>query len=189
MDGSPRPSRLPPDDLPGNGPPRNGRHDPDEIRKAMKELRQEIHRDAQATSEDAQRLVDWKSHVQAHPFLSVGLAAAAGFLLAPTAKRVVQLTDKQLAALASKEVVHVNSDQTKAASAGIVSSVLLTIGAFAGRALLGQAVQRIETALLNRQHSSANSPQQRPPEPQYESAAYQSRNHDEPRDPHEPRLY
>jgi hypothetical protein len=184
MDGSPRPSRLPPEE-----PRSNGRHDPDEIRKAMKELRQEIHRDAQATSEDAHRLVDWRSHVQAHPFLSVGLAAAAGFLLAPTAKRVVQLTDKQLAALASRETVQVNSDKATAASAGVVSSVLLTIGAFAGRALLGQAVQRIETALLNRQHSSANAPQQRPPKPQYESAAYQPRNHDEPRDPNEPRLY
>lgn len=157
----------------------------------MKELRQEIHRDAQATSEDAQRLVDWKSHVQAHPFLSVGLAAAAGFLLAPTAKRVVQLTDKQLAALASKEVIHVHSDETtKAASVGAMSSVLLTIGAIAGRALLGQAVQRIETALLNRQQASSNAaPKQRPPKPQYESAAYQPRNHDEPRDPNEPRLY
>lgn len=185
MDGSPRPSRLPPEE-----PRSNGRHDPDEIRKAMKELRQEIHRDAQATSEDAHRLVDWKSHVQAHPFLSVGLAAAAGFLLAPTAKRVVQLTDKQLAALTSKETVHVNSDQTtKAASVGAMSSLLLTIGAFAGRALLGQAVQRIETALLNRQHSSGSAATQRPPKPQYESAAYQPRNYDQPRDPNEPPLY
>jgi hypothetical protein len=184
MDGTPRPSRLPPED-----PPRNGRHDPDEIRRAMKELRQEIHRDAQATGEDAQRLVDWKSHVQSHPLLSVGLAAAAGFLLAPTAKRVVQLTDKQLAALASKEAVHGNSEPAKAASVSAVSSVLLTIGAVAGRALLGQAVQRIETALLNRQQSSSRAPQQRPIKPQYETAAYQPRNLDEPRDPNEPRLY
>lgn len=156
----------------------------------MKELRQEIHRDAQATTEEAQRLVDWKSHVQAHPYLSVGLAAAAGFLLAPTAKRVVQLTDQQLAALASKETVHANSDQTtKAASVGAMSSVLMTIGAIAGRALLGQAVQRIETALLNRQQSGTNASKQRPPMPQYESAAYQPRNYDQPRDPDEPPLY
>lgn len=139
----------------------------------MQKLRQEIHRDAQATSEDAQRLVDWKSHVQSHPFLSVGLAAAAGFLLAPTARRVVQLTDKQLATLASKETVPLTSDQTtKAASVGVASSVLLTIGAFAGRALLGHAVQRIEAALLNRQAAKQSAPQSQPEKPYYEPRLY-----------------
>lgn len=155
MDGFPRPSRLPPEE-----PRSNGRHDPDEIRRAMEELRQEIHRDAQATSEDAHRFVDWKSHVQAHPFLSVGLAAAAGFLLAPTAKRVVQLTDKQLAALAKNDNVQVTSNQATAASVGAASSLLLTIGAFAGRALLGHAVQRIESALLN--HQAQKRPTKKP---------------------------
>ena len=165
MDGSPRPSRLPPEE-----PRANGRHDPDQIRQAMEELRQEIHRDAQATSEDAHRLVDWKAHVQSHPFLSVGLAAAAGFLLAPTAKRVVQLTDQQLAALASKNTAQVKPDHATAASVGAMSSILLTIGAFAGRALLGHAVQRIETALLNRQ-----SPKQPAQKPQPETSPYEPR--------------
>jgi hypothetical protein len=178
MDGLPRPSRLPPD-----GPPSNGRHDPEQIRQAMKELRQEIHRDAKMTTKDASRLVDWKSHVQSHPVLSVGLAAAAGFLLAPTAKRVVQLTDKQLSALAKNDNVQVTSDQATAASVGAASSLLLTIGAFAGRALLGHAVQRIESALLN--HQAQKRPTQNPYAPKQPSETPP----DEPRNPHESPLY
>ena len=180
MDGSPRPSRLPPE-----GAPPNGRHDPEQIRQAMKELRQEIHRDARMTTQDASRLVDWKSHVQSHPVLSVGLAAAAGFLFAPTARRVVQLTDKQLASLAQKDAIEVKPEPStaKTASVGAASSLLMTIGAFAGRALLGQAVQRIESALLN--HHAQKRPTSSPygPKPPSETPP------DDHRNPYESPLY
>ncbi|QDV72254.1 hypothetical protein [Botrimarina mediterranea] len=183
MDGSHRPSRLPPE-----APLTNGRHDPDQIRQAMKELRREIHRDAQATSEDAHRLVDWKSHVQSHPFLSVGLAAAAGFLLAPTAKRVVQLSDRQVRKLAKNENIQLKVDQPDAQSAGLMSSVMLAVGAFAGRALLSHAAARIESALLNQQKSNdqksnGRAPDQRAGRLQPDTSLY------EPRDPDEPRFF
>lgn len=164
MDGPSRPSRLPPE---GEVP--NGRRHPDQIRQAMQDLRAEIQRDAQITRADASRLVDWKSHVQSHPLLSVGIAAAAGFLLAPAAKRVVHLTDQQVASLSKKGRLNVNANEatTTAASVGMASSLLATIGAYAGRTLLNHAVQRLEAAYLNRQNSDKSQPATNPHEPSF----------------------
>ncbi len=164
MDGSSGPSRLPPE---GAAP--NGRRQPDQIRQAMKELRAEIHRDAEMTREDASQLVDWKSHVQSHPLLSVGVAVAAGFLLAPTAKRAVTLSDEQIASLAKKGRLDVSAEAktATAASVGMASSLLMTLGAYAGRALLGYGVQRLGAVYQNRHNANQPQPATNPHEPSF----------------------
>ena len=54
-----------------------------DIQRRMAQIRHEMHEEVRGAVMGAQSLVDWRSAVRNRPWLSVGLAAAAGYVLVP----------------------------------------------------------------------------------------------------------
>jgi hypothetical protein len=54
-----------------------------DIQRRMAQVRHEMHQEVQGAVKGAQALTDWRALVRSHPWLSLGVAAAAGYLLVP----------------------------------------------------------------------------------------------------------
>ncbi len=65
--------------------------DRERIRFKMRRLRRQLDRHSSEWSAQAHRWLDWKYQVSQHPLLSVGIAAAAGYLLIPRKKPPVRV--------------------------------------------------------------------------------------------------
>src|SRR5690606_8863460 len=63
------------------------------IQARMRELRDEMNEDVEALVNSTEDLADWRKYVRAQPWLCVGAAALAGFLLAPARKRSQPATE------------------------------------------------------------------------------------------------
>jgi hypothetical protein len=63
------------------------------IQARMRELRAEMNNDVEALVNSTEDLADWRKYVRAQPWLCVGAAAFAGFLLAPARKRPQPATE------------------------------------------------------------------------------------------------
>ncbi|CAN5736588.1 hypothetical protein BH23PLA1_BH23PLA1_43160 [soil metagenome] len=57
--------------------------DADEIRRYMAQIRRELHEDMQNVVLGAAAVTDWQRYIRLYPWLSVGLALTAGFLIVP----------------------------------------------------------------------------------------------------------
>ncbi len=95
------------------------------IREQMSDLRAEMKGDVEALVSSTEDLADWRKYVRAQPWLCVGAAALAGFLIAPS-RRQSQPKSKQTVAAET------------ATKAGVASGL--------GGALIGS----LATALANR---------------------------------------
>lgn len=116
--------------------------DADAIRSRMRRLRAELNSEVEAAKNEASSFFDWKSYVASRPLTCVALAAAAGYLLAPQTKRVLQLSDSQLERLAMMGGVNVTT-QTTGGSTSTAKSLLATAGAFGLRFALGRVMQHV----------------------------------------------
>jgi hypothetical protein len=56
---------------------------PHVVEDRMAALRAQLRREAQACHQARERWTDWRTHVQAHPWLACGLAAAVGYAFVP----------------------------------------------------------------------------------------------------------
>lgn len=65
--------------------------DRERIRLKMRRLRRQLDQHSSEWSAQAHRWLDWKYQVSQHPLLSVGIAAAAGYLLIPRKTPAVQV--------------------------------------------------------------------------------------------------
>lgn len=54
-----------------------------EIQRRMAQIRHEMHQEVQGAVRGAQTLTDWKSLVKSHPWLSMSVAAAVGYVVVP----------------------------------------------------------------------------------------------------------
>ena len=54
-----------------------------DIQRRMAQVRHEMHQEVQGAVKGARSLTDWRSLVRSHPWLSLGVAAAAGYLIVP----------------------------------------------------------------------------------------------------------
>jgi hypothetical protein len=59
----------------------------EDIQRQMALIRLELHADVRGAVKAARSIVDWRSLVGSHPFLSLGVAAAAGYLMVPRLPR------------------------------------------------------------------------------------------------------
>lgn len=121
--------------LPADSP----RSDADVIRARMARLRGELNHEVETAKAEASQLLDWRSYVAAHPLTCVGVAAVAGYLLAPQSQRVLQLSDKQVRELAKIGGINVTAETAATEKTSFASTALTAIGAIAGRAALGYA--------------------------------------------------
>lgn len=111
------------------------------IQQQMRELRAEMKGDVEALVSSTEDLANWRKYVRAQPWLCVGAAALAGFLLAPARRR------PQPAAQAA----------TKAGVVGGLGGAL--VGALA-TALANRAAMQLGEYVLNRfnqPHSASQS--------------------------------
>ncbi len=58
-----------------------------EIQRQMAQIRHELHAEVAGAVQGAQSLTDWRSLVKSWPWLSLGAAALAGYLVVPTRRR------------------------------------------------------------------------------------------------------
>ncbi|MFO0960167.1 MAG: hypothetical protein U0800_22470 [Isosphaeraceae bacterium] len=55
----------------------------DDIRRQMAQIRSQLHQDMTGVVESATSVADWRSYVRERPWLSLGLAFAAGYVVVP----------------------------------------------------------------------------------------------------------
>jgi hypothetical protein len=60
-----------------------------DIQRRMAQIRLEMHQDVQGAVRGAQSLTDWRSVVRSHPWLAIGTAVAAGYLIVPHRRREI----------------------------------------------------------------------------------------------------
>jgi len=77
------------------------------VEDRMAALRAQLRREAQACHQARERWTDWRTHVQAHPWLACGLAAAVGYAFVPNRRQKENLTAP--ATLASSSVTATRS--------------------------------------------------------------------------------
>jgi hypothetical protein len=86
--------------------------DADEIQRQMRGVRAELREDVQDLVVSANRIGDWACYVRAYPWLCVGGALAAGFLLVPQRAVIVRPDAEGLIELAKRNKLVVKMDQT-----------------------------------------------------------------------------
>lgn len=106
----------------------------EEIQRQMREARSELRDDVQEIVANARVMADWHYYVRTYPWLCVGAAAAAGFLLVPSRVTVVQPDSRELADLVRQHQVAVKAELKPKPTAGILGSL---INLAAGAALQG----------------------------------------------------
>lgn len=63
---------------------------PDEIQRRMAQLREDLQCRARRLRENAATLTDWRYHVRRHPWVTVGVGAALGYLVIPKRRSTAQ---------------------------------------------------------------------------------------------------
>jgi hypothetical protein len=114
---------------------------PDEVRLRMEELRGALGHNLQETVENARTLLDWRYYVKAHPWVCVGAAAAAGFLMVPRRPKMTHPGPADLAELAKRCRLVVEAPPGPGV-AGKWGSALLEAAVGMVLAQLGRQVQR-----------------------------------------------
>lgn len=84
-------------------------HEADEIQRQMREIRAELRDDVQDIVVSANKMADWTTYVTAYPWLCVGAALAAGYLVVPQRAVVMRPDAEALIELAKKHKLFVNT--------------------------------------------------------------------------------
>jgi hypothetical protein len=122
----------------------------EDIQRRMAQIRHEMHGEVLEAVKGAQSLTDWRSLVRNHPWLTVGVATAVGYLLVPrrraTAPMIVAVNapTPKLAALVEPQKPSANTGVTSWSVMGTAFSLLAPI---AVRAAQNYAMQYIEGLL------------------------------------------
>ena len=131
------------------------------MRRRVQALREEFTHEVGVARDKAEQMLDWRFHVQKRPLLCVGAAALAGYLLAPTARRVVELTDDQVDRLAERGGIRVATKGARGATGEVASSLLAAAAAFAARSAMTQLVARFGVSNESGTHESPTKPDHR----------------------------
>jgi len=84
----------------------------DDIQREMREVRAELREDVQELVGNARQMGDWTIYVRAYPWLCVGAALAAGFLIVPSRPVVVKPDAEGLMELAKRNKLVVKMEET-----------------------------------------------------------------------------
>jgi hypothetical protein len=120
----------------------------DDIQRAMREVRAELRENVKEFVVNAREMTDWTTYVRAYPWLCVGAAAAAGYLLIPQRAQIIRPDVEGLIELAkrNKLVVKMDGGETKqkqsfvAGLIGLGASMLLQGGLAVATKQLSQAL-------------------------------------------------
>lgn len=106
----------------------------EEIQRQMRQVRSELREDVQEIVANARVMADWHYYVQTYPWLCVGAAVAAGYLLVPSKVHVVRPDRRELEDLIRQHQVAVKAEVKPRPSTGILGSLF---NMAAGAALQG----------------------------------------------------
>jgi hypothetical protein len=89
-------------------------HEAEEIQRQMREIRAELRDDVQELVVSANKMADWTQYVNAYPWLCVGAALAAGYLVVPQRSVIMRPDAAALVELAKKHKLFVNTTEGQA---------------------------------------------------------------------------
>ncbi len=106
----------------------------EQVQREMREVRAELRENVQDIVDQAGELTDWQAYVKAYPLLSVGAAAAIGYLLIPSRPTVIQPNPQELMALVKSNQIPLRVEPPPmrpgifSALAGMAGNALLQTG-------------------------------------------------------------
>lgn len=112
-------------------------------------VRAKLRRDSEACQRARQKWTDWRTHVISHPWLTCGIAAAAGFLLVPAVRRKGE---------AAAPVASLPLPASVPAGPGIVGRIATAIGRRAAQQALAAGTAWALTRLRAAQAEHAAAP-------------------------------
>jgi len=106
----------------------------EEIQRQMRDVRSELREDVQEIVDNARIMTDWQYYVRSYPWLCLGAAAAAGYLLVPSRVQVFKPDPQTLAELVRQQQVAVKAEVQPQPPAGLIGGL---VNMAAGVALQG----------------------------------------------------
>jgi hypothetical protein len=134
----------------------------DLIRRQMREIRKDLRNDVSEVVSGANQLLDWKSHLRRNPWLVLGSAAVAGYLMIPRRSRevaAVVATRESIDNLAQEVRSHSTLPQNPTSPLlgfmmPVLSGILLRVGTACG----AQLTEQILDSFKSRSTDPANEP-------------------------------
>jgi hypothetical protein len=118
----------------------------DDIRREMAEIRSQLHHDMTQVVDVASTVTDWRSYVAGRPWISLGVAFAAGYLVVPRRRPKPETTRVKLVPEGAKE---------ESRKPSILMRLIGFAWPFALRAAQSMAIQRVEEFLSSRSADEA----------------------------------
>jgi hypothetical protein len=130
-----------------------------EIQRRMAQIRHDMHQEVQGAVKGAQVLADWRSLIRSHPWLSLSLASAAGYLIVPRRRSnyptIVSMGPPSPELLAAS-TTQVQAQQPRRTGWSIVGTAFSLLAPVATRAAQNYALGHLEQWLS--QHPLPRSP-------------------------------
>jgi len=133
---------------------KNASESAEELLREMRSVRSDLGEDMEKFVENARVMTDWHYYIRRAPWLSLGTAAALGYLLIPSKPRYVRPDLSQLAELAKHhDLVVTDRGEKKQEQASMTSSLVkMATGTLlrAGLGVLGRHVNQIVQGSFSR---------------------------------------
>ncbi len=116
-----------------------------EIQRRMEAVRCHLIDDADHVADSARQMVDWREYVRRYPWISVGVAAAVGYLAVPRRVEIISPDIDTLLDLAKKNKLVVEANPPPRKREGLLDMLLTIAGNAAVRgaiSYLGQQTAR-----------------------------------------------
>lgn len=127
----------------------------DEIQREMRQIRVELRDNVQELVSNAREIVDWQSYVKTYPWVAVGIAAFAGYLLVPSRTTVVRPDPEAIRELAKSRELLEQQVKPKKTLFGMVISM---VAASAAQAALGIATHQVQQLVQSMQPPTGRQP-------------------------------
>lgn len=113
----------------------------DEVRRQMRAIRRELGADVEEVIEHAERLMDWRYHINRYPWAAMGASAVLGYFLVPNRTTVVQTSDSVVQQMVDRlpAAIQEKLDTNKPS---LVSSLITLGSGFVMKAAMSYAAQQ-----------------------------------------------
>ena len=135
----------------------------DDLRRQMAEIRSQLHQDMREVVNVATIATDWRSYLRGRPWLAIGLAFSAGFLLVPRRSRPTTLVVQPSAVDVRNLQAAVQAE--KPGRLPLMRWFLGAVGPIAVRAAQSYALNYVENLLVNQQAGPRPEAASRPASP------------------------
>jgi hypothetical protein len=132
--------------------------DAEAIRRRMAELRRELTGDVREVSRGARVMTDWTFYVRRFPWVVVGIAACAGYLLIPRKPQIISPNQDALAEMIRKKQLRLDVDH-KTEKPGMLQAILTMALTWAAKAGMSYMGERVRTAATHKAHEDSSSEQ------------------------------